>query len=237
MSSGQSKNAGHVTIDQPANEDTRNATAGQIKDIRDALFDAGNARSANCTLLRNQITNSCNQAQSYPSTSQGWNRKDCPEWHSWLVDVTQFQAQFEGFEQSICTRNYGVRALGSSTLSNFWWRKQNWGLNRACGLWSIWSIRCKGKWPSQIEILWHRGELQNKVNLLPDAFDFSSEKVGDFDISELGPVFPEGMEFVFPRTHPFLSSVVLKRKRPNRRRNYCSSDCHWMSCCWEEKSK
>ena len=34
-----------------ANEDTRNATAGEIKDIRDALFDAGNARSGKLYLF------------------------------------------------------------------------------------------------------------------------------------------------------------------------------------------
>ena len=57
-----------------------------------------------------------------------------------------------------------------------------------------------------------RGELQNKVNLLPDAFDFSSEKVEDFDISELGPVFPEGMEFVFTPNPPtsFIGSPQKK---------------------------
>ena len=75
-------------------------------------------------------------------------------------------------------------------------------------------INPSGKESDQVKLKFSddRGELQNKVNLLPDAFDFSSEKVEDFDISELGPVFPEGMEFVFTPNPPisFIGSPQKK---------------------------
>jgi flagellin-like hook-associated protein FlgL len=75
-------------------------------------------------------------------------------------------------------------------------------------------INPSGKESDQVKLKFSddRGELQNKVNLLPDAFDFSGEKVGDFDISELGPVFPTGMEFVFTPNPPisFIGSPQKK---------------------------
>jgi flagellin-like hook-associated protein FlgL len=131
-----------------------------------------------------------------------------------LVDVTQFQAQFEGFSNN----PYVLRI----TESGPWGRAryqisddggQNWGPEMSLRP-VIDMINPSGKESDQVKLKFSddRGELQNKVNLLPDAFDFSGEKVGDFDISELGPVFPTGMEFVFTPNPPisFIGSPQKK---------------------------
>ena len=198
-----------------ANEDTRNATAGEIKDIRDALFDAGNARSGKLYLFSGikSLTPAIKHnhiLQPAKVETEKIVQSDIRD----LVDVTQFQAQFEGFSNN----PYVLRI----TESGPWGRAryqisddggQNWGPELSLRP-VVDMINPSGKESDQVKLKFSddRGELQNKVNLLPDAFDFSSEKVEDFDISELGPVFPEGMEFVFTPNPPisFIGSPQKK---------------------------
>ena len=198
-----------------ANEDTRNATAGEIKDIRDALFDAGNARSGKLYLFSGikSLTPAIKHnyiLQPAKVETEKIVQSDIRD----LVDVTQFQAQFEGFSNN-------PYILGI-TESGPWGRAryqisddggQNWGPELSLRP-VVDMINPSGKESDQVKLKFSddRGELQNKVNLLPDAFDFSSEKVEDFDISELGPVFPEGMEFVFTPNPPisFIGSPQKK---------------------------
>ena len=198
-----------------ANEDTRNATAGEIKDIRDALFDAGNARSGKLYLFSGikSLTPAIKHnyiLQPAKVETEKIVQSDIRD----LVDVTQFQAQFEGFSKN----PYVLRI----TESGPWGRAryqisddggQNWGPELSLRP-VVDMINPSGKESDQVKLKFSddRGELQNKVNLLPDAFDFSSEKVEDFDISELGPVFPEGMEFVFTPNPPisFIGSPQKK---------------------------
>ncbi len=198
-----------------ANEDTRNATAGEIKDIRDALFDAGNARSGKLYLFSGikSLTPAIKHnyiLQPAKVETEKIVQSDIRD----LVDVTQFQAQFEGF-----SKNPYVLKI---TESGPWGRAryqisddggQNWGPELSLRP-VVDMINPSGKESDQVKLKFSddRGELQNKVNLLPDAFDFSSEKVEDFDISELGPVFPEGMEFVFTPNPPisFIGSPQKK---------------------------
>ena len=198
-----------------ANKDTRNATAGEIKDIRDALFDAGNARSGKLYLFSGikSLTPAIKHnyiLQPAKVETEKIVQSDIRD----LVDVTQFQAQFEGFSKN----PYVLRI----TESGPWGRAryqisddggQNWGPELSLRP-VVDMINPSGKESDQVKLKFSddRGELQNKVDLLPDAFDFSGEKVEDFDISELGPVFPAGMEFVFTPNPPisFIGSPQKK---------------------------
>ena len=198
-----------------ANKDTRNATAGEVKDIRDALFDAGNARSGKLYLFSGikSLTPAIKHnyiLQPAKVETEKIVQSDIRD----LVDVTQFQAQFEGFSKN----PYVLRI----TESGPWGRARyqisdDGGQNRGPELSLrpvVDMINPSGKESDQVKLKFSddRGELQNKVDLLPDAFDFSGEKVEDFDISELGPVFPAGMEFVFTPNPPisFIGSPQKK---------------------------
>lgn len=198
-----------------ANEDTRKVTAGEISDIRDALFDAGNARESKLYIFSGVKSLTPALKKNYilqPAKLETDKivQSDIRD----LVDVTKFQAQFEGY-----SRNEYVLQI---TQTGHWGQAryqisddggQTWGPELTLRP-VVDMVNPENKESDQVKLKFfdERGALEDQVNLLPDAFDFSNEKVADFDIEELGPVFPEGMEFVFTPNPPvsFSGSPVKK---------------------------
>jgi flagellar hook-associated protein 3 FlgL len=198
-----------------ANPDTRRATASEIAAIRESLYDSGNAREGKLYLFSGvkSLTPALKKnyiLQQARVETEKIVQRDIRD----LVDVTQFQAQFEGFSQ----HQYVVKV----TETGYWGKAkyqvsddggQNWGPEKTLRpVIDMYNPEGKENDKVRLKFFDERGELNDKMNLLPDAFDFNNEAVADFDIEELGPIFPEGLEFVFTPNPPvsFIGSPQKK---------------------------
>jgi flagellar hook-associated protein 3 FlgL len=198
-----------------ANPDTRRATASEIAAIRESLYDSGNAREGKLYLFSGvkSLTPALKKnyiLQQARVETEKIVQRDIRD----LVDVTQFQAQFEGFSQ----HQYVVKV----TETGYWGKAkyqvsddggQNWGPEKTLRpVIDMYNPEGKENDKVRLKFFDERGELNDKMNLLPDAFDFNNEAVADFDVEELGPIFPEGLEFVFTPNPPvsFIGSPQKK---------------------------
>ena len=189
-----------LTISQAgsdSNEETRQMVAREFAVARKTLFNTGNARegklylfsgikSLSPALKKNGIFQPAKVEKS------GVTQKDIRE----LLDVKQFRAQFEGFS----TNNYRIKV----TKGGVWGQARIKISDDGGRTWSkeqtlrpvIHVFNQDGKLNDQV-LLKFSDQEGRLGNILPKQFDFNSEKSAEFDLDELGVLFPEGIEFVY----------------------------------------
>ncbi len=189
-----------LTISQAgsdSNEETRQMVAREFAVARKTLFNTGNARegklylfsgikSLSPALKKNGIFQPAKVEKS------GVTQKDIRE----LLDVKQFRAQFEGFS----TNNYRIKV----TKGGVWGQARIKISDDGGRTWSkeqtlrpvIHVFNQDGKLNDQV-LLKFSDQEGRLGNILPKQFDFNSEKSSEFDLDELGVLFPEGIEFVY----------------------------------------
>ena len=180
-----------------SNEETRQMVAREFAVARKTLFNTGNARegklylfsgikSLSPALKKNGIFQPAKVEKS------GVTQKDIRE----LLDVKQFRAQFEGFS----TNNYRIKV----TKGGVWGQARIKISDDGGRTWSkeqtlrpvIHVFNQDGKLNDQV-LLKFSDQEGRLGNILPKQFDFNSEKSAEFDLDELGVLFPEGIEFVY----------------------------------------
>ncbi len=180
-----------------SNEESRQMVAREFSIARKILFDSGNAREGKLYLFSG--IKSLSPALKKNGIFQpakvevgGVVQKDIRE----LLDVKQFRSQFEGFSSN----NYRIRV----TKGGVWGQARVKISDDGGRTWSkeqtlrplTHVFNPDGKLNDQV-LLKFSDEEGRLGNVLPKQFDFNSEKSVEFDLNELGIIFPEGIEFVY----------------------------------------
>jgi len=139
---------------------------------------------------------------------KGISQKDIRE----VLDVSQFRAQFEGFSSN----RYRIKVTKSGV-----WGQARIKISDDGG--RTWSKEQRLR--PQTRVFNPDGKLNDQVvlkfsdqegrlgNVLPEQFDFNSEKSLEFDIDKLGVIFPKGIEFLYyPNPEVTYTGSVVKKE-------------------------
>ncbi|MBF0240662.1 MAG: hypothetical protein HQM12_23420 [SAR324 cluster bacterium] len=184
-----------------ASSDSRAVTAQEIRDISNALMDAGNVRhnklflfSGTKTLTKPLTTR--NPIQPAKIMTDEIVQKDVAE----LLDIGQFRAQFEGHSLN----DYRVKITKPGALGFARYKVSDdagvtWSKERI--LTPVIKVHNTEGKPNDQVILRFSDEQGLLGDLIADQADFTKENFF-FDIEDQGAIFPEGIEFVFQPNRP-----------------------------------
>ena len=185
-----------------ASNESQRVTAQELKDIRESIFDAGNARQNKLFLFSGTKTFTkpleyANPLQPAKVQTEDIVQKDVAD----LLDVSQFKAQFDGHSLN----KYRVKITKSGPLGYARYRISDddgatWGQQEILNP-TVKVYNAKGKTNDQVTLKFtdDQGLLGD---ILPDNFSFSGDNLAFFDTADQGVIFPEGMEFVFLSNPP-----------------------------------
>jgi len=196
-----------------SNEESRLMVAREFSAARKSLFDIGNAKEGKLYLFSgikslSPALKKNNIFQPAKVEKKRVSQKDVRE----FLDVKQFRAQFEGFS----TNKYRIRV----TKGGIWGQARIKISDDNGRTWSKEQIlrphtkvfNPDGKLNDQI-ILKFSDQEGRLGNVLPEQFDFSSEKSAEFDIDSIGIMFPKGIEFVYqPNPEVTYNGSVVKKE-------------------------
>ncbi|MGK5094901.1 flagellin [Deltaproteobacteria bacterium TL4] len=187
-----------------ATPESRTVTAQELVDIRNAIIQAGNAKTGKLYLFSGTKTLTEPLQHSGPIqpakvSTDGVVQKDVAE----LLDVEQFRAQFEGYSLNsyrIRITQTGVLGFARYQISDndgqTWSKEQI--LNPRIKVWNS-----EGA-PNDQVVLRFSDEQGLLGSIIPDQFDFTQSNVAVFDFKDNAVIFPEGMEFVFLPKSPIV---------------------------------
>lgn len=195
-----------------ASYESRVTVAQELRSIRQALIDAGNAKNGKLYLFSGTKTLTKplrinNPIQDAKVVTQGVEQEDVGQ----LLDVQQFKATFDGFSSNpyrirvTKTGSFGYARFVVSDDGGQTWSKEQM-LVPTFEVWNpdgLPSDKVKLKFADDQGLL---GEL------LPSAFNFMEDNTFLFDVEDFGVVFPEGIEFVFFPNPPLSYDGNSKKK-------------------------
>ena len=187
--------------------------AREFSAARRNLFDIGNSREGKRYLFSGikSLTPALKKNgifQPAKVEKKGIFQKDIRE----ILDVSQFRAQFEGFSSNkyriMVTKEgiWGQARIKISDDDGRTWSKEQ--ILRP----HVNVFNPDGKLNDQVVLKF--SDQEGKLgNVLPEQFDFNSDKSAEFDIDSVGIFFPKGIEFLYyPNPEVTYNGSVVKKE-------------------------